>query len=243
MTNNSFDNLMMIGRAAAGKSEFIDFIKHLSENERLKKFHIGSFEEMDDFPWLFQAFQEEDIWEKLGRPRRLSTKTDSIYNTTDYDIYKFLTLKFNIEIKKKLRDEPDFYNTKTLFVEYARGRENCYKETINLFEPNILRNTAIFYIDNTFEESLRRNTVRSSDKDDNQTILHHKTPLSVMEYYYRTHDWYEMTDKKPSGYIETHGVKIPFVTVWNMPESHDLKVLEERYSPALETLWKLHANR
>lgn len=240
MQKQSFDNLILIGRAAAGKSEFIYFLKSVPANWRLEKYHIGAFEEVDDFPWLYAMLKDEDIWEKLGRARNLAERRGNVYITKDYDVYNFLTLKFNVVLEKKLVDNPHIYSEKTLFLEFARGRDGAYRTAFNLLSKEILQKSAIFFLDNTFEESLRRNTVRSTDTDPNQTILHHKTPLEVMEYYYKTHDWYELTDKKPSGYIEAQGLKIPFVTVWNMPESHDFKVLEDRYGPPLKKLWELY---
>jgi len=239
----TFDNLLLIGRAAAGKSEFIDFLKNVPETDRAEKYHIGKFEEMDDFPWLYAMLRDEDLWEQLGRSRHLATRREKVYITKDYDVYKFLTIKFNQQIALKLHNEPDFYEKKTLFIEFARGRENAYKTALNLLSEEILGKTAIFYLDNTFEESMRRNTIRSTDADSQQTILHHKTPIEVMEYYYKTHDWYELTDKKENGTIDIKGINIPFVTVWNIPENHDFSVLEGRYGPALQTLWKLYLNK
>jgi hypothetical protein len=243
MTTQSFDNLMLIGRAAAGKSELIDFLKHLSEADRLEKYHIGAFEEVDDFPWLYQMWQDEDLWEKLGRKRTLATKRDNVYLTLDWEIYDFTILKFNREIEKKQKENPDYYNNNTLFVEYARGQADAYKKTLNLFEKDVLERTAIFYLDNTFEESMRRNTIRATDKDTEQTILHHRTPLEVMEHYYKINDWQEFTEKKPHGFLDVHGVKVPFVTVWNMPETLDFNELEKRYGPALDQLWRLYVDK
>lgn len=237
-----FDNLILIGRGGSGKSELIDFLKNVSLSERQEKYHIGEFKEIDDFPWIHSMFKDEDIWEELGRSRKLSRKTNKIYITTDYDVYKFMILKFNMVIREEYMDDPFFYDNKTLFIEFARGREDGYKLAFSLLDKEILKKSAIFFMDNTFEESMRRNTVRSSDSDTKQTILNHKVPVEVMENYYKIHDWYELTDKKPSGYIEAQGLKVPFVTVWNIPESHDFKVLEERYSPPLKELWKLYEN-
>jgi hypothetical protein len=85
--------------------------------------------------------------------------------------------------------------------------------------------------------------VRSSDSDENQSILKHKVPVEVMEYLYKTHDWRELTGGKPEGYIEVRGMRIPYVTVWNIPESHDFSVLEERYCAPLKRLWQLYSER
>lgn len=239
MIKDAFDNIMLIGRGGCGKSEFLEFLNHLTEYERLKKYYIGRFYVRDDFPWIFQMFRDEDLWEKLGRPRTLAHKTGEIYETLDYDIYKFTTLKFNQEIQEKYLNT-GYYKDQTLIIEFARGREDGYKTSLSLFMDEILEHTAIFYLDNTFEESMRRNTIRSSEDDPNQTILKHKVPVKVMEYYYKTHDWQELTGGKMDGTIEIRGIKIPFVTVWNMPECHDFGALEERYSPALKKLWSLY---
>lgn len=243
VTRETFDNLMLIGRAGSGKSELIDFLKNVKETERLEKYHIGKFEEMDDFPWLLSMFEDEDIWEKLGRPRKFSKKIEKVYENMDYEIYKFTALKFDLEIRKLTAANGNYYNDRTLFVEFARGREDGYKSTLGLFSPEVLKRTAIFYMDNTFEESMRRNTTRSCESDTNQTILCHKVPLGIMEGYYKTHDWDKLTAKKPDGDIIVNGVNVPFVTVWNIPESHDFKVLEARYSPPLKKLWELYKNK
>jgi hypothetical protein len=243
MVERSFDNLMIIGRGGCGKSELIDYVKHIDETERLEQYHIGAFDEVDDFPWLLQLFEEEDLWERLGRKRRFSERVDNLYKTTDYEVYNFTILKFGVHIQKTLKKNPDYYASRTLFIEFARGRDRGYRTALDLFDADVLRKTAIIYLDNTFEESMRRNEVRSPGKTGEQSILFHKVPVDVMEYLYKTHDWYELTDKKPEGYVKVNGVDVPFATVWNMPESHDDHVLEGRYGPPIERLWKLYADR
>lgn len=240
MQKETFDNIILIGRAGCGKSELIDFLRKVPEIGRFEKFHIGAFEELDDFPWLHSMLKDEDLWEQLGYPRRLGQRKENVYTIKDYNVYSFLILKFNRTIREKFIANAEFYKNKTLFIELARGREDGYKKVFGLLDKEILKRSAIFYLDNTFEESMRRNEFRSTDKDTNQTILNHKVPVEVMEYLYKTHDWYELTGKKPNGYIEAQGVNIPFVTVWNIPESHDFRVLEERYSAPLKKLWELY---
>ena len=50
---NTFDILLLIARPAAGKSEVIDYLKQVPLEERLRRFHVGKFEEIDDFPILW----------------------------------------------------------------------------------------------------------------------------------------------------------------------------------------------
>ena len=53
----TFDHLFILGRPAAGKSEFMDFMKKISDAERSERFHIGHFVELDDFVWLWEKFR------------------------------------------------------------------------------------------------------------------------------------------------------------------------------------------
>ena len=44
MAANLFENLIIIGRPAAGKSEVIDYLKKCTDAERAERFHVGPFE-------------------------------------------------------------------------------------------------------------------------------------------------------------------------------------------------------
>lgn len=48
----TFEILLLIGRLAAGKSEIIDYLKSTPLDERIDRFHIGNFDEIDDFPMV-----------------------------------------------------------------------------------------------------------------------------------------------------------------------------------------------
>jgi hypothetical protein len=60
----------VLGRPACGKSEFIDFLKHASGRVCRERLHIGRFEEVDDFPWLWEKFQDDEIWAKTEHGRQ-----------------------------------------------------------------------------------------------------------------------------------------------------------------------------
>ncbi len=49
MNSTHFPILIITGRPAAGKSEVIDFLKKTNAKERLERFHIADFEELNDF--------------------------------------------------------------------------------------------------------------------------------------------------------------------------------------------------
>jgi hypothetical protein len=75
-----FQHLFVLGRPACGKSEFIDFMKKLPADERAARFGIGRFEEVDDFPWLWEACVEDDGREEKGEPRLVSERVPEGYN-------------------------------------------------------------------------------------------------------------------------------------------------------------------
>ncbi|HDN04839.1 MAG TPA: hypothetical protein ENF27_02760, partial [Chloroflexi bacterium] len=65
----SFDILLLIARPAAGKSEIIAHLKNTPLDQRLEKYHIAEFQELDDFPMLWTWFEEDAILTELGHPR------------------------------------------------------------------------------------------------------------------------------------------------------------------------------
>lgn len=235
----TFDNILLLGRPAAGKSEFIDFLKKIPERARAQKFHIGSFEELDDFPWLWKFFQEDYIWEKAGYPRRYSFGGENPgLHQEGSVLFDFCMAKFNDVYEKKYLKNEGFYKTKTLFVEFSRGGPKGYQRAFQQLSPEILKRAVILFIDISYEESCRRNQARYEEKLQH-SILAHKCHEETMEIYYKTHDWEKLTKGKPSGLLTIQNFKIPFVTVLNEPEWTDPAKLESRYQPALETLEKL----
>ena len=68
--SNNLPILIIIGRPAAGKSEVIDFLKKCDPKERLERFHVANFEELDDFVYVWETFETDDILTKHGKPRK-----------------------------------------------------------------------------------------------------------------------------------------------------------------------------
>ena len=69
MEQGNFPILILTGRPAAGKSEVIDFLKNSNPRARLERFRIGDFEELDDFLYVWETFETDDILTRAGRPR------------------------------------------------------------------------------------------------------------------------------------------------------------------------------
>ncbi len=234
-----FQHLFVLGRPASGKSEFIDFMKHLPPDERAGRFGIGRFEEVDDFPWLWQACLEDDEREARGEARRASERVREGYNITRPKFRGSLVARFNEVISAQYLARPAFYEDGTLLIEFARGRGDTFRESLERFRPDILGRAAILYIAVSFEESQRRNSARYR-RGQEESILFHKVPDRDMAEFFRENDWEEMTGGASGGWLELAGVPVPFVTMLNAPESTDAAVLGPRYETALGRLLDLY---
>lgn len=241
-TPSIFANLFVLGRPAGGKSEFIDFMKKCAPAERAATFGIGRFEEVDDFPWLFNACLEDDAREARGEPREVSEKTPEGYNITRAKFRGSLVPRFNAVIAARRAAAPDFYDDGTLLIEFARGRDDGFKDSLEQFDSAILERAAILYIDVSFEESFRRNNARYK-RGQEESILFHKVPDRDMLGFFRENDWTAMTGGARDGWLELAGIAVPFVSMPNEPESTDPLVLRDRYARALGRLLELYRTR
>jgi hypothetical protein len=148
--------------------------------------------------------------------------------------------KFNAVIGAQYLPREEFYSDATLLIEFSRGGANGFGRALGLLDARILAPAAILYIHVSREESWRRNVARYQEKL-KHSILAHMVPRETYDHFYDVSDWAELTGGQPSGWIETQGVRVPFVTMNNEPESTDPAVLEERYAAALGTLWALRS--
>ncbi len=237
-----FEHLFVLGRPAGGKSEFIDFMKKLPPDERAAAFGIGRFEEVDDFPWLWQACLDDDAREARSLPRLVSARTPEGYNITRPKFRGSLVDRFNQKIAADYLSRPGFYDEGTLLIEFARGVGDGFRESLERFRPDILSRGAILYIDVSFEESCRRNSARYKPGQE-ESILFHKVPDRDMLGFFRDNDWADITAGAPDGWLTLAGVRVPFVSMNNEPESTDPRVLRDRYAGALGRLRQLSRTR
>ncbi len=239
--NDIFRHLLVLGRPACGKSEFIDFLKHSSDDMRRRRLHIGRFEEVDDFQWIWEKFQDDVLWEKAGY-ERLYTEEYMPGNPgmapKGAKLFDFCMQKFNQVIGQQYAGRDAFYRDSTLLIEFSRGGANGFGRALRVLDRAILEPAAIFYIHVSRQESWRRNVARYQEKL-KHSILAHMVPRETYDYFYDTNDWEELTRGCPSGHLDVNGVGVPFVTMNNEPESTDPAVLEERYAAALGQLWEL----
>lgn len=211
---DKLDVILLIGRPAAGKSEAIDFLKQLPDEKRLQDYHIAPFEELDDFLYVWQVFEDDNIREHMGLPRR---DTDTNLYFLDDRIWDFFIERIDLDFRKKLARDPSFLEHHTVLMEFARGGENGFTNAFQHLSDDVLARAAILYIDVSFEESLRKNR-RRYRPEQADSILYHSLEDAKMERYYRDNDWANLSKGCDEGFIAVRGHQVPFAVFHNEPE-------------------------
>lgn len=214
---DTFPVLILIGRPAAGKSEVIDYLKKLPAEERRAALHIGPFEEIDDFVWVWQLLEDDDVRQRLGRERQ-NTTADHRFN--DPFLWDFLIGKVNLAFEKKLAQDPEHLNSHTILVEFARGGENGFANAFSLLSEQILKRAAIVYVNVPYEESVRRNRRRARPGQED-SILYHSLSDAKMEILYKISDWDKLSRGESQGTLTVRGHAVPFAVFQNEPEKTD----------------------
>lgn len=232
---NHFPIIIITGRPAAGKSEVIDFLKNCDPQERLTRFHISEFEEIDDFVYVWETFEIDDILTKHGKPR---IWTDENYWFKEHFIWNLYIERINLEYKKKLAKDLEYHLKRTVLIEFARGGENGIYEALSYLHEDILKKAVLIYIKVSYEESVRKNR-RRARKGLEDSILYHSLPDEKMEYYYKINDW-DKLEAKDSTYIDVKGFKIPYAVFENEPEKTlDPILIGEELERVTNKLWKI----
>jgi len=232
MENNTFDIIILNGRPASGKSEVIDYLKKTPLEERIRRFHIGKMDEIDDFPMLWVWFEQDAILEKiLNKPRMQSTKDGLFLHEYQWHL---LIERISMEYGKRLRDNPNYHDEYTSLIEFSRGTEHGgYKDAYPHLSDEILKKAAIFYIDVSYDESLRKNRKRfNPEKPD--SILEHGLPDWKLERLYKEVDWEEFRGDDPE-FVTVKGHKVPYVVLKNEPDITTAR--DEKLGEALEELF------
>jgi hypothetical protein len=227
-----FPILIITGRPAAGKSEVIDFLKKLSPAERRMRFHIGEFEEIDDFLYVWETFEIDDILTHHGKPRLW---TDEKYWFKDQFIWDLYIERINLAYRKKLARDPGYHDNRTALIEFARGGEHGIRNALGLLHPDILSKARVVYIKVTYEESVRKNRRRAKPGEED-SILYHSLPDEKMDFYYKTNDW-EALAAANSSFIEVNGHRVPYAVFENEPEkTHDARLIAEELELVVKKL-------
>ena len=210
MGKDTFDVIILTARPASGKSEVIDYLKKTNVEARKKRFHIGEFEEIDDFPYVWDSFVVDDILSKHGKERVF---TDQDLYFKDHFTWNLFIEKMNVVYAKKIVQNPTYHDKYTTIIEFARGGENGIGEALSYLDAGILKKAGILYIKVSYEESLRKNRQRARVGQED-SILFHSLPDEKMEFYYKTNDWEKLT-VADSEYITVNGIKVPYTVFDN----------------------------
>ena len=222
--------VILTGRPAAGKSEVINFLKNMSDEERLSRFGIGAFDEIDDFPMLWTWFEEDAILEKILKQPRVHTDTEG-YFLHQYQ-WDLLIERISMEYGKKLREE-HYHDTHTAILEFSRGSEHGgYRSAFDHLSDSILEKAVIVFIKVTYEESLRKNRKRFNPARPD-SILEHGLPDAKLEKMYHDVDWDELAAESPT-HLTIKGHRVPYVEFDNMPSKTDDP---ELLGPALDDVF------
>lgn len=232
-----FPVLLLIARPAAGKSEVINYLIHTPKNERIDRYHIGQFQEIDDFPMLWTWFEEDHLLEKMGYPR-LHTDQQGYFKYAY--LWDLLIERINLEYSKLTRD----FHDGTVILEFSRGSEHGgYTQAFQHLSEEILNQLAILYIDVSWEESLRKNRLRFNPERPD-SILEHGLPDEKLEKLYRHTDWNEIIEKQPNS-INIKGYQVPYAVFDNSDDVTTSQGVELgiRLEMVLSRLWNRYQNR
>jgi hypothetical protein len=236
----TFDILLFIARPAAGKSEIIDYLKTIAPADRVKRFHIGEIEELDDFPMLWTWFEEDRLLSEMGYPR-LYTTEDEIF--LGHHLWDLLVERINLDYHKKLRDNPDYHQAYTTIIEFSRGVEHGgYARAFDHLSQEIIERLAILYVNVSWEESFRKNRARFNPIRPN-SILEHGLSDEKMEHLYKEIDWEEVSAPDPQ-YINLNGRQVPYVVFENEDDVTTARgeELGSRLEVTLDVLWDLYCS-
>lgn len=240
MKIENFNVLMLLARPAAGKSEVIHYLKNTPPAERLRRFHVGQIDEIDDFPMLWTWFEEDDLLSQMGRPRLHSTPDGYFLDNSLWDL---LIRRISLEYNKRQRDISAAPGPITTLIEFARGREHGgWRQAFQHVSPEVAQRAAILYIDVTYEESLRKNR-RRFNPNRPDSILEHGLSDEKMERLYKESDWEELTGAAKSGRIPIQGTQVPFVVFDNADDvtTPGGEPLGFRLEETLKLLWSSYS--
>ncbi|MCK7474296.1 MAG: hypothetical protein MZV49_13655 [Rhodopseudomonas palustris] len=155
MAKSTFDVIILIGRPAAGKSEVIDYLKKVPLPERIERFHIGEFQEIDDFPILWERFEDDDLMEEMGQPRLLTDKEFTYEGKTmPGHVFKgkwfwnFLIKKLNLAVCQDAAQRPRLPRAARPCSSSspAASEHGGFREAFSYLSPQVLDHAAALYI-------------------------------------------------------------------------------------------------
>jgi len=236
MAKDHFDILLLIARPAAGKSEVIDYLKRTPVPDRLERFHIGQFEELDDFPMLWTWFEEDRLLEQMGHPRLHSDRDGYFLHPYMWDV---LIRRLCLDYTKLLRDTPDYHERYTTIIEFSRGSEHGgFQRAFDHLTQEVVDRMAVMYIKVSWDESLRKNRARFNPERPD-SILEHGLADEKLALLYQESDWEQVSAGSPT-HLDIQGVQVPYAVFENEDDVTTGRgpALGERLEQTLQTLWQ-----
>jgi len=235
--------LLLLGRPASGKSEIIDFLRRQDAAGR-RALHVAEPSVLDDFPLLWEWFEEDSILEGMGRPR-LHTTPDGYFSGRH--LWDVLIRRLCLEYDKLRAADPLLHERRTVIIEFSRGTEHGgYRAAFENLSDTVLEAASGVYVRVSYEESLRKNR-RRFNPDRPHSILEHALPDEKLERLYRRDDWDELP-RGPGGSVLVRGKAVPaavfeneddVTTPWR--ETADGEALGRRLAGTLQELWDRRA--
>jgi len=230
-----FQTIILNARPGAGKSELIKYLKNLDPQTRRRDYHVGKIHVIDDFPFLWRWFEEDDILEEMGKDRIFSDSEG--YFKYQY-LWDLLIHLINLEYEKFLRDS-DPGEKYTVFIEFSRGvQHGGYKRAYPHLSNSILEKAVVLYVNVSWEESLRKNRERfNPEKPD--SILEHGIPDKKLEYMYSDCDFKTLAEKNPN-YLFIKDKVLPYAIFENEDDvtTEPKPVMHTRLRQCLKRLWE-----
>jgi hypothetical protein len=235
-SKDTFDILLLIARPAAGKSEIIDYLKRTALVDRVRRFHIGEFAEIDDFPMLWTWFEEDALLAEMGYPR-LHTDAEGYFLGSH--LWDLLVRRICLEYGKQQRPQAGQAAPATTILEFSRGAEHGgYTRAFTNLSQQVVEKLAIVYINVSWAESLRKNR-RRFNPERPDSVLEHGLADDKLERLYRQTDWVEVSAGDPHC-IAIQGRRVPYVVFENEDDVTTGRgdPLGARLEVCLQQLWE-----
>ena len=236
--NSILEVLLLIGRPAAGKSEILEHLKKTKLSERIKNYHIGEIDVIDDFPMLWTWREEDDILSSKFEKQRLHTDEKG-YFIYPY-LWNLLIERIGLDYHKRIRDDRDYHRHTTTIIEFSRGSEHGgYSQAFEHLTDEITARAGMVYVQVSFEESVRKNRLRFNPQRPD-SILEHGLQDEKIRRLYREDDWLALIENSPD-YINLNERMVPYTVLENEDDvtTRGGDLLSRRLADTLSRLWRL----